>query len=73
MAQFRDDILLKKITAKLKDLREAKGLSLEEVYNDIDVHIGRVESTKANITISTLAKICKYYQISLTDFFKNIG
>lgn len=73
MGQFRDDILLKKVVGKLKALREAKGISLESVYNDIDVNIGRIESLKSNISLSTLARLCKYYKISLSEFFKSIS
>ena len=71
--QYKDDILLKKAIGKLKALREAKGISLETVYNDIDVNIGRIESLKSNISLSTLARLCKYYKISLSEFFKSIS
>ena len=72
MVQYRDDILLKKIAKKLRLLRNQLELTLEEVYNDIDVHVGRIESGNTNISVSTLAKICKYYKISLVDFFKDL-
>lgn len=72
MTQFRDDKLLMKMIAKLKELREAKGVSQQGVYEDIDIHIARIESKKTNLTVSTLARLCKYYKISLVDFFRGL-
>ena len=72
MGQIRNDILLKKISNKLKYLREQKGVSQQEIYNDIDINIGRIESIEANISVSTLSKLCEYFEISLADFFKQI-
>jgi transcriptional regulator with XRE-family HTH domain len=72
MGQVRDDILLNSITKKLKALRLAKGVSQEEIYNETDVHIGRIESKKGNISVSTLSKLCDYFDISLETFFKEI-
>jgi len=73
MAQFRDQELLDKIAARLKGLREEKGLSQEEVYNELDVHIGRIEVGKVNVSISTLSKLCQYFDITLTEFFSEVG
>ena len=72
MAQLRDDILLKKIALRLKTLREEKGLSQEELYNETDIHIGRIETARNNISISTLSALCNYFEISLSDFFKKL-
>ena len=72
MAQFRDQELLDKIAARLKSLREEKGLSQENVYNELDVHIGRIEVGKVNVSVSTLSKLCQYFDITLTEFFSEI-
>jgi transcriptional regulator with XRE-family HTH domain len=72
MAQVRDEILLQKIALKLKALREKKGLSQEQLYNETDVHIARIETAKNNIRISTLSKLCDYFDISLSEFFKKL-
>ena len=70
--QRKDDILLSKIAARIKQLREEKDISQELFYIDTDIHIGRIESGKSNVTASTLSAICRYLNISLSDFFKNI-
>ena len=55
---WRDITLLKEIADRLRELRTAKG-----------IHIGKIETEKYNITVSTLARLCRYYGISLGAFF----
>lgn len=68
----RNTVLLQAIAAKLRELRKAQGLSQVDAYIDTDIHIGRVESGKTNISISTLSDLCDYYEISLRDFFNEL-
>jgi transcriptional regulator with XRE-family HTH domain len=72
MGQFRDEILLKKIAVRLQQLRNEKSLTQEDVYNDTNIHIGRIEQGKLNVSVSTLKQLCDYYKIGLIDFFKGI-
>jgi len=72
MRQIRDQKLLQKIALAFKELREAKGLTQEDVYNDTNIHIGRIETAKANLSVSSLATLCKYFKISLSDFFQRV-
>ena len=72
MAQIRDNKLLQKIAIVIKQLREEKGVSQEEVYNDLNIHIGRIETAKTNVTVSTLAALCKYFKIPLSQFHKMV-
>lgn len=59
------------IAQRLKKLREAKGVSQQQVYNDTDIHIGRLETAKTNATVNTIAILCDYFDISLAVFFKD--
>jgi transcriptional regulator with XRE-family HTH domain len=68
---FRNDKLLQQISTQLKLLREKKGLTQEDVYNDTGVHISRIETSKVNITVSTLDVLCTYFDISISSFFSN--
>ena len=68
----RNTVLLQAIASKLRELRKAQGLSQVDAYIDTDIHIGRVESGKTNISISTLSDLCDYYEISLRDFFDEL-
>ena len=72
MGQLKDEILLKKVATRIKELREAKNITQEVFYNDTDIHIGRIELGNQNISISTLYHICKYLDIRLEDFFKDL-
>ncbi|WP_366521556.1 helix-turn-helix transcriptional regulator [uncultured Alistipes sp.] len=70
MGQTRcNNVLLQAIAAKLRQLRKERKLSQIDVYIDTDIHIGRIEQGKTNITVTTLSDICDYYKISLEDFF----
>jgi transcriptional regulator with XRE-family HTH domain len=72
MGQLRDEILIQKIIDKIKKLRAQHGVTLEQFYNDTNINISRIESSKANISVSTLSAICKYFKISLSEFLKGI-
>lgn len=72
MSQIKDNKLLQKIVIVIKELRDEKGVSQEEVYNDINIHIGRIETSKANLSVSTLSALCKYFKISLSEFHKEL-
>lgn len=72
MGQLRNDILLKKIAERIKTLRSAANVTQEEFYNDTGIHLGRIETADTNITVSTLEAICKYFKLSLHDFFKGM-
>lgn len=72
MSQIRNTGLLVKIAAALKQLRESKGLSQETVYNDTGIHIGRIETARANLSVSTLSALCKYFKVKLSEFFKMV-
>lgn len=72
MAQIRNEVLIKKISLRVKKLREAKGITQEDFFNDTTIHIGRIETGKHNITVSTLEGICRYFKISLEAFFREI-
>lgn len=70
--QRRNEILMRAIARKLKELREAKGLSQQYVYIDTDLNIGKLEIGKTNISVSTLEILCKYYGVTLEEFFRGI-
>jgi len=72
MAQRRDEILLQKIALRIKGLREKSGLSQEQVYNDTEIHIARIETGKANVSVSTLSALCGYFGVTMAEFFKKV-
>lgn len=67
--QFVDKNLLAEITLGIKTLREKKNITLETFFFDTGIHLARIEQGNTNITVSTLSQICRYFDISLKDFF----
>jgi transcriptional regulator with XRE-family HTH domain len=67
--QLQNIELLEKIVFCIKQIRKSKNTTLEVFYFDTGIHLARIEQGKQNITISTLSKICEYFEISLSDFF----
>jgi transcriptional regulator with XRE-family HTH domain len=70
-----DQIELKKIAQRLKELRKTKGFAS---YEHIAYELGmsrsaywRIESGK-NFEIKTLIKICKVLGVTLSEFFEGI-
>lgn len=43
-----------------------------EIYNDTNIHIGRIETASANLSVSTLAALCAYFKIPLSEFHKRV-
>ena len=70
--QYQDKELLIQIIFTIKQLRKNKGVTLEHFYFDTGIHLARIEQGKTNITVSTLSKICNYFEISLQDFFEMV-
>lgn len=73
VGQIKNQILLQKIGKRIKSIREGKGVTQEAFIFDTNIHIGRIETAKVNITISTLDAICKYFDTDLQAFFLEIG
>jgi len=72
MLNNADYTFFKKMALRVKELRENHNLTQEDFYNDTGIHIGRIETGKRDFSVSTLRKICKYFKISTSDFFKDI-
>ncbi|TVZ23757.1 hypothetical protein JM84_2711 [Dokdonia sp. Hel_I_63] len=70
--KLRNDVLINAIALELGDLRATLSLSQEFVYNDLGIHIGRIETGSTNLSVSTLDVLLKYYNISFSDFFKRV-
>ena len=66
------DPLPLEIVNRLQRLRRARGLTLQEVYDATGIHVARLEASKTNMRVVTLAVLCQYYEISLTEFFQGL-
>jgi transcriptional regulator with XRE-family HTH domain len=60
------------VVYRLQLLRREKGYTLQEVYDTTGIHIARIEARRANMTISTLASLCRFYGVTLAEFFRGL-
>ncbi|MBC7937087.1 MAG: helix-turn-helix transcriptional regulator [Rhizobacter sp.] len=72
MAEITNTQLLQKIGIVLKELRAKENLTQDRVYIDTNIHIGRLETATRNFSISTLAALCDYFEISMAEFFRRV-
>ena len=72
ISQERLDNALLKIAFKLRILRRKLGQTQREVSKATGQNIGNIEAGKLNIIISTLDLLCKYYGLTLVEFFDDI-
>ncbi len=73
MGYLRNQELLERIGLLIKQIRIEQRITQEDFYNDTNIHIGRIETGKANMTISTLEAVCKYFKTDLKTFFSKLN
>lgn len=67
MAQTKD------IINELIKIRREKRLTQYVVYCDTGIHVGRLESCKSDIKISTLLLLLRYYNFNMEEFLLRIA
>lgn len=67
--QLRNDRAIRIVADGLKALRKERGLLQVAVVKDTGLNIGRIEAAMVNLSISTIDKLCRYYGVSLEEFF----
>lgn len=73
MPSLKNTAELQKIALVLKQLREEKGVTQKMVYQETNIHIGRIETAKIDIRVCTLSLLCKYFDISVPDFLERVN
>lgn len=69
----RNNEILQKIAAKLRLLRRKAGLLQKTVSGrKPGLNMGHLEGARKNVTLTTLERLCEYYNITLDEFFKDI-
>ncbi len=69
MGKRENDDLLGKVAARIKELGERKGVTQEDFLSVTGLQIGRIESLKRNISVATVEEVCKYFGITISEFF----
>ena len=66
---------IREIFAKnIKKLRTAKNISREELSLQLgfdNSYISKLEKKRVNITIDKIEKLAKYFEVEVSDLFKN--
>lgn len=56
----------------LKALRKERGLLQVAVVKDTGLNIGRIEAAMSNISVTSIEKLCRYYGVTLEEFFDGL-
>lgn len=70
MQNVKDDIFLRQLGNRIRELRKNRGLTQTDLGSMIENHgeqIGRIERGELNVTICTLKKIADGLEINLKD------
>ncbi len=70
--QIRNDEALHQIVEKLKALRKKTGMLQKTITKETGMNIGNIEAEMTNISITTLERLCRYYGLTLEEFFEDI-
>lgn len=68
----QNDPFARAVGARLRQLRESRGLSQEQVLFLYNVYLSNIENGNRNIFICTLMKLCKAYGVTLGEFFEGM-
>lgn len=66
------NILASYIALRVKQLRRERNISQTTLTFDTDLNIGRIESCQNVISLVTILRLCKYFNISISEFFKGL-
>jgi transcriptional regulator with XRE-family HTH domain len=69
---YRDEKFLKKFGSNLKRIRKEKGVSQEQLANDLGFsqpHIVKIESGQVNTSVSHAAAIAKSLKVPVVSLF----
>lgn len=67
-----DTDAVRRIAAKFTALREERGVFQKVVARATGLNIGLLETGRRNFTLTTLDRLCRYYGITLTEFFREL-
>ncbi len=71
--QNMDQAFIERVGKQLKEVRLREKISQYRIDLDLNTTISRIENGKTNISIATLYRLCDYYDIPLSEFFKEMS
>lgn len=72
MNDISRETILFNLARRIRNLRNEKGVSQQNAYNDTGIHFARIEQGNRDISYTTIYKICLYFDITKEDFFKDL-
>ena len=70
---YRDDrAALKPIRERVRQVREARGISAKEIAGETFIRCDRIERGDSYFGFSTICRLCDYLGITLAEFFEGV-
>ena len=70
---YRDDrAALKPIRERVRQVREARGISAKEIAGETFIRCDRIERGDSYFGFSTIRRLCDYLGITLAEFFEGV-
>lgn len=64
--------ILLELAHRIKTIRNEKKLTQAVCYEDTGVNFGRIERGVRDVSFTTLVKICRYFDISISELLKGV-
>lgn len=72
MLSDKDKSLIVNIVKRIKELRDKKNVSQLDVYFATGLNLSRIERCVGDIKISSIQRLCEYFDITLEEFFRGL-
>lgn len=66
---FKDKEFVEKLAQRIRELRNSNAHTQEVLIDQVHLTIGNYETGDKIPTLMSVLKICKYYKISIREFF----
>jgi len=66
------EVFNKKVSLAIRHFRNEKGVNQDKAYIQTGTHFARLEQGKVDPRISTIYKICDYFEITISEFFEKV-
>ena len=69
---YRDDDAIKAFGKRVRELREKKGLTIEEFANSSEIHVtqvSRIERGESNVSLSYITLLASKLNVQVKDLF----
>ena len=64
--------MLQWVALRIRELRKERGLTQTAVIEDTGISLGRIESGRMNLSLTTIAILCEYFEITFEEFFRGL-